>query len=111
MARDVAEQMPRMGFVTLAKRRVCERTLAQTLRLVESVEQQSGPSHRLVGHENASPPPRLLPLEERLALPESGQRLPRLAELGENPGGGGDHGAKAGGNAPLPEHRHPVLAH
>jgi hypothetical protein len=38
MARDVAEQMPRMGFVTLAKRRVCERTLAQTLRLVQSVE-------------------------------------------------------------------------
>ena len=50
-------------------------------------------------------------LEEQLALPEPGQRLARLADLREDPGGGGDHGAKAGGNVPPPERRDPVLDH
>ena len=34
--------------------------------------------------------PRRLTLEELLALPEPGQRLARLAELRQDPGGGGD---------------------
>jgi len=52
-----------------------------------------------------------LTLEESLALLEPGQRLAGLAELREDPGGGGDHGAKAGVNAPLPERRDTVLDH
>src|SRR6185295_9327297 len=52
MTRDVAEQMQRMGFVALAKRRKCDRAFTQTLRLVEPVEQESGPTHRLVRHED-----------------------------------------------------------
>ena len=38
MARDVAEQVQRMGFVAVPKRRICDRAFAQTLRLVEPVE-------------------------------------------------------------------------
>ena len=98
-----------MGFVALAKRRICDRAFAQTLRLVEPVEQQSGTTHRLVGHEDASP--RRLTLEEPLALPEPGQCLARLADLREDPGGGGDHGGKVGDDVPLPERRDPALDH
>ena len=97
------------GFVAVAKRRICDGAFSQTLRLVEPVEQQSGTSHRVVGHEHTVPRP--LTLEESLALLEPGQRLAGLAELREDPGGGGDHGAKAGVNAPLPERRDTVLDH
>jgi hypothetical protein len=38
MARDVAEQVQGMGFVAVAKRRICDRAFGQTLRLVEPVE-------------------------------------------------------------------------
>ena len=53
--------------------------------------------------------PRRLTLEELLALPEPGQRLARLADLREDPGGGGDRVGKAEDDVPRPERRDPVL--
>src|SRR5439155_546384 len=54
---------------------------------------------------------RRLTLEELLALPEPGQRLARLADLGEGPGGEGDRVGKAEDDVPRPEHRDRVLDH
>ena len=53
--------------------------------------------------------PRRVTLEELLALPESGQRLARLADLREDPGGGGDRVGKSEDDVPRPERRDPVL--
>ena len=53
--------------------------------------------------------PRRLTLEELLALPESGQRLACLADLREDPGGGGDRVGKVEDDVPRPVRRDPVL--
>ena len=53
--------------------------------------------------------PRRLTLEELLAFPEPVQRLARLAELRQYPGGGGDRGGKQEDDVPRPDHRDPVL--
>ena len=53
--------------------------------------------------------PRRLTLEELLAFPEPVQRLARLAELRQDPGGGGDREGKQEDDVPRPEHRDPVL--
>ena len=39
MGRDLAEQVQRMGGDTMVRPRMCHRTVAQTLRIIEPVEQ------------------------------------------------------------------------
>ena len=53
--------------------------------------------------------PRRLTLEELLAFPEPVQRLARLAELRQCPGGGGDRPGKVEDEVPCPGHRDPAL--
>ncbi len=110
MGRDVAEQVQRMGREPGVRRRGFERAVAQAPRLVEPAEQQTGTTQRVVGPAAmADDSPRRLTLEELLALPEPGQRLARLADLREDPGGGGDRAGKVEDDVPRPERRDPVL--
>ncbi len=50
-----------------------------------------------------------LTFEELLAFPEPVQRLARLADLREDPGGGGDRAGKQDDDVPGSEDRDPVL--
>ena len=82
MARDVAEQVQRMGRKAGLAPRGFNRAIAQAPRLVEPAEQQTGATHRVVGPAAMTDdPPRRLTLEELLALPDPAQRLawPRRA--------------------------------
>lgn len=88
------------------------RATAQAPRLVEPPEQQTGaPQRVIVPAEGRRPIPSLLDARGLFAFLEPRQRLARLADLREDPGGGGDHGAKDGSNAPLPGRRDPALDH
>jgi hypothetical protein len=84
-----------------------DRAVAQAQHLVEPAEQQSSTPQLVVGCEDDSP--RNLRLEELLALSELGLRLAHLADLREDPRGGGDHGGKDDGDVPRPEGRDAVL--
>ena len=53
--------------------------------------------------------PRRLTIDELLAFPEPVQRLARLAELRQDPGGRGDRKGKQEDDVPRPERRDPVL--
>ena len=76
-------------------RRGFDRAVAQAPRLIEPAEQQTGATQRVVGPAAMrDDSPRRLTLEELLAFPEPVQRLARLAELRQCPGGGGDRPGK-----------------
>ena len=110
MGRDVAEQVQRMGREPGVTRRGFDRAVAQAPRLVEPAEQQTGATQRVVGPAAmADDSPRRVTLEELLAFPEPVQRLARLAELRQDPGGGGDRVGKLEDDVPRPEHRDPAL--
>src|SRR6266705_2511331 len=73
------------------RRRRFERAISQAPRLVETAEQQTGATHRVVvpaamGEE----PSRRLTLDERFTLPEPVHRLAQFVELRQRPGGVGD---------------------
>src|SRR6266536_2898382 len=53
--------------------------------------------------------PRRLTLEELLTLPDPAQRLVRLADLRQRPGGGGDRPGKKHGD--ISSYRDPMLGH
>jgi hypothetical protein len=110
MGRDVAEQVQRMGRGPELTRRGFDRAVAKAPRLVEPAEQQTGATQRVVfPAETADESPRRLTLEELLAFPEPVQRLAFLAELRQDPGGGGDREGKYEDDVPGPEPRDPVL--
>src|ERR1700730_1817119 len=95
MGRDVAEQVQGVGSGSWARPRIFERAVAQAPRLVESAKPQSGTTHQAEGGPvEGEDPLRCVAVEELLGFPEPGQRLSRLAELCEDPGGGGDHEGK-----------------
>ena len=66
----------------------------QARRIVNPPQQQTGSTQRVVARPTRNSPRRLT-LNELLPFPEPVQRLVRLTELGENPGGLGDHAGKA----------------
>ena len=110
MGRDVAEQVQRMGREPGLTRRGSTARSPRLPRLVEPAEQQTGATQRVVGPAaTADDSPRRLTLEELLAFPEPVQRLARLAELRQHPGGGGDRRGKQEDDVPRPDHRDPVL--
>ena len=91
MSRDVAEQVEHMGHEPGVRRRILECAVAHDPRLVEPAKQQSGtPQPVVVPAVIVEDALRCVVFEQLLALSEPGQRLARLAELGEDPGGGGD---------------------
>ena len=110
MGRDVAEQVERIGREPGVRQRISDRAVAQAPRLVEPAEQQSGSTQRVVAPAAVDGDSlRGVTFEELLALPEPGQRLARLADLREDPGGGGERLGKAEGDVPRPVRRDPVL--
>ena len=110
MGRDVAEQVQRMGREPGVTREGFDRAVGQAPRLVEPAEQQTGPTQRVVvPAAMVDESPRRLTLEKLLAFLEPVQRLARLAELRQDPGGGGDRPGKQEDDVPGPNHRHPVL--
>ena len=110
MGRDVAEQVLRMGRGPGVRRRIFDRAVAQASRLVEPAEQQSGTTQRLVAPAAIEPDSlRRVTFEDLLALPEPGQRLALLADLREDPGGGGEGAGKGEDDVPRPVRREPVL--
>ena len=104
MGRDVAEQVQRMGREAGLALRGFNRAIAEAPRLVEPAEQQTGATHRVVGPATmGDDSPRRLTLEELLAFPDPAQRLARLAELRQRPGGGGDRPGKMDGDISSPQ--------
>ena len=84
--------------------------IAEAPRFVEPAEQQTGATHCVIGPAAmADDSPRRLTLEELLAFPDPVQRLARLADLRQRPGGGGDRPGKMDGDVAGPQHRDPVL--
>src|SRR5438105_15880971 len=76
---------------------------AQASRFVQTAEQQTGATQRVVGPVVlADDSPRGLALEELLAFPEPIQGLARLVELREAPGRGSDRGRKREDDVPCP---------
>ena len=108
MGRDVGEQVQRIGSDAMARRRRCDRAFAQTLRLIEPVEQQSGTTQHVVVHQRPDSPHGLT-LEELLALPKPAQRLARLTEVRQDPGGGGYRVGEVESDIPRSDHRDRVL--
>jgi hypothetical protein len=103
MGGDIAEQMQRMGREPGVRRRIFERAVGHALGLVEPAEQQSGtPEPMVVPAVTVDESLRCVVLEELLALPEPGQRFARIAELREDPGGGGDRMGKGEDDIPRP---------
>ena len=99
-----------MGSKAGVTRRGFDRAVAQAPRLVEPAEQQRGSTKRVVAPaDQADDSPRRLTLEELLAFPKPVQRLTRLAELRQYPGGGGDRPGKMDDDVPRPGHRDPAL--
>src|SRR5947209_6977047 len=83
---------------------------AYALRVVELAEHQSGTTQPVVGcPDDADVSPSCVTLEKLLALPESGERLARLPDLREDPGGSGDRPGELEADVPGPDHRDPVL--
>src|SRR5262252_1060312 len=91
MGRDVAEEVQRVGRKAALSRKGCGNAVDEATRLVEPAEQQTGATQREAGPgAMADEPPCLLPLDELLAFRETVERLACLAELRQEPGGGGD---------------------
>ena len=106
MGRHIAEQSQRMGRKAGLALRGFNRAIAQAPRLVEPAEQQTGATYGAVGPAAMTDnSPRRLMLEELLALPNPVQRLARLADLRQRPGGGGDRPRKMDGDISSPKHR------
>src|SRR6516162_1931150 len=86
-----------------------DRVMTQAPRFIELAEQQTGATHRMV-----CPAPmtddssRRVTLKQLLDLPDSPQRLLRLASLRHRPGGGSDRPGKMDGDISRLEHRDPV---
>src|SRR6185295_9500404 len=87
MSRNVAEQLQRVGQEIDATRCGINRAVAQALRLVQPAEQQTGASQRIGGPTVPDSSPRRLTLEELLAFPQPVERLGRVAEICQGPGG------------------------
>src|SRR5262245_28983019 len=107
MGCNVAEQVQRMGCETRVTLRGFDPAVTQPSRLVEPVELQTSATQRVVAPgamEGDST--RRLTLEELLAFPEPVQRLARLAELRQCPGGRGDRPGKVEDEVPCPGNRH-----
>src|SRR6266496_624014 len=110
MGRDVAEQVVSMGRVSGLMRRRLERALAEALRLGKPTEPQTSATERMVGPAMmVDESPRRLMIEELLAFPQSVQRLARLVELRQCPGGGGDRTGKVEEDVSRPGHCDSVL--
>ncbi len=106
MGRDVAEHVQRMGRKAWLAPRGFNRAIAQAPCLVEPAEQQTGTTQRAIGPAAmADNSPRRLTLEELLGLSDPAQRLARLADLRQRPGGGGDRPGKKDGDISSPKHR------
>src|SRR5262249_42457188 len=89
MVRDVTDQAERMGREPGLTRRRLNRTVAQSLRVIETPEHQRGPTeHLIVPSEKADVSRRGLTLEKLLAFPQQVQALACLTELRQGPSGG-----------------------
>ena len=87
-----------------------DRAVAEAPRLVQPAEQQSRTTQCLVRPpDDTEVSPRHVTLGELLAFPEPGQRLARLADLRESPGGRGDPVGEVEDDVPCPERCEPVL--
>src|SRR5262245_41514796 len=110
MARDVAEQVQRMGREPGVTLRAFDRAVAQASRRVEPVEPQTGATERVVAPDtlDQDTPLLRLTLEELLGFPEPVQRLATLAQLRQCPGGGGGPPGMVE-EVRRPAHRDPAL--
>src|SRR5215831_5916418 len=106
VGRDVTEQVERMGRAHELTQRGLKRAAAQALRVVETAKHQRGSPQPPIGRsEKADVSPRGLMLEKLLTFPQPAQALTRLAELRQNPSGGGDQSGKQEADVRRPEHR------
>src|SRR5215471_10059468 len=82
MGRNVAEQMERVGRKPCLRRKGLDRAVAQTQRVVEPAELQTGSSQQAVGPaaKDEQSPSRMM-VEELLCFPDSFERVALLAEL------------------------------
>ncbi len=110
MGRDVAEQVLSMGREPRVACRGLERAVGQAPCLVEPAEHQTGATQRTVdpaamGDDSA----RCEMLDELLALVQPAQRFIGVAELRQDPGGGGHKQRQHEDNVCRPENRDPML--
>src|SRR5262245_32508375 len=91
IGRDVAEEVQRMSRDPGLARRGFERAVAKTPCVVESAEHQpSSTQPQIAPSAKADVSTRVLTLLKLLPFPQAAQGLARLAELRQDPGGGGD---------------------
>src|SRR5215831_7440372 len=95
-----------MGRIPGLTPRELHRAVAQALRVVETAEHQRGSTERLIEpSEIADLPPLGLTLEKLLTFLQPAQALARLAELRQDPRGGGDRVGKQEADVPRSVHR------